>query len=59
MTQITHQGDVQIVTPADLRRILRADGEQCFCAPDDREWDAGRCPKHRRETRQPRRPQWG
>jgi hypothetical protein len=53
MPQITHQGRRQIVPPAELRRILRADGEHCYCAPDETvEWDAGWCPEHQRETRQ-------
>ena len=51
--EITHEHDRQIVTPAELRRVLRAQGETCFCAPDSTvEWDAGRCPQHKCETRQ-------
>lgn len=45
--EVTHRGDVQIVSAARLRDILVADGEACFCAPDASvEWDAGPCPMH-------------
>lgn len=45
--EITHRGSQQIVSPERLRAILRADGEACYCAPDDAiEWDAGPCPAH-------------
>jgi len=51
--QITHSDNLQIVTSADLRRVLRASGESCYCAPDTRtEWDAGVCPQHGTDTRQ-------
>lgn len=49
MAQITHQGNRQIVDAATLRRILLANGEECFCNPDpssELEWDAGGCPVH-------------
>ncbi len=53
MAEITHNGTTQIVSPAALRRVLRADGECCYCAPfDGIEWNAGECPQHRRPTRQ-------
>lgn len=52
-TQITHEDGRQIVTRDTLRRILRGDGERCYCAPDARiQWDAGRCPQHKIDTAQ-------
>jgi hypothetical protein len=49
-TQITHNGKTgeQIVSSEELRRILTADGETCYCRPEDwdGEWDAGPCPIH-------------
>lgn len=51
--EVTHEAGRQIVSSADLRRILRRDCERCYCAPDDRiEWDAGECPQHGTDTAQ-------
>lgn len=51
--EITHSRERQIVTARELRRVLRASGERCYCAPDSRvEWDAGECPQHQRSTAQ-------
>ena len=49
--QITHQENDQIVSPEELRRVLRRQGEECYCAPPDWDpntpWDvAGDCPLH-------------
>lgn len=55
MAQITHDKDGrQIVPVSTLRAILRRAGERCYCAPDGYtgDWDAGRCPQHRRDTQQ-------
>jgi len=51
MTETTHAGTDQVVTPQRLRQILIADGEGCYCAPHDHdpntEWDVtGECPLH-------------
>jgi len=48
MSEITHHGLDQVVTPARLRAILEEDGETCFCAPDEiTQWDVeGGCPEH-------------
>jgi len=51
--QVTHRGSVQVVSAAELRRMLRASGEGCYCAPDPGiEWDAGECPRHPLAARQ-------
>lgn len=50
--QITHRHDgTQIVSPTELRRVLRADGESCYCQRPDadvnEQWDvSGVCPTH-------------
>lgn len=51
--QTTHRDNQQLVPRAELRRVLRAAGESCFCAPDvATEWDAGKCPDHGCDTLQ-------
>ena len=51
--QVTHEKGRQIVSAAELRKVLKADGETCYCRPAGwtEEWDAGKCPKHQRSTK--------
>ena len=48
---MTHRDYDQIVSPAALRKVLRAAGEDCYCAVPghnpNTDWDPGYCPAHR------------
>jgi len=50
MSETTHRGPAQVVSPERLRQILQSDGERCYCRPEhqpDLEWDVeSGCPIH-------------